>query len=174
MEKPLLVLKPNIASAIAPIFAKSFLTMLPAGIVLLVIAYLLKSFSIIEASAKATILTVSLGFLALVFFPMKYRLIMLRFTNYHFYKTHVISTFKFIKIKRNSLPYTQITNIRIYVSFWDRICGSGKIALNTAERGAPGLMLYYIKDPYKIEKMLHSLIHKYYGDSMGKPPGEDK
>ena len=58
METPLLVLKPNLASAIAPIFAKSFLTMLPAGIALLVIAYLLEFFSIIEASSRALILTV--------------------------------------------------------------------------------------------------------------------
>ena len=99
---------------------------------------------------------------------MKYKLLMLRFTKYYFYKTHVVSVFKFIKVKRSSLPYTQITNIKIHVSFWDRICGAGKIALNTAERESSGLMLYYIKDPYKLEKMLHSLIHKYYGDSMGK------
>lgn len=168
MEKPLLVLKPNLASAIVPIFAKSFLTMLPAGIALFIIAYAVKLFNIIEASSRATIITACLVFLALVLFHMKYKLLMLRFTTYYFYKTHVISTFKFIKIKRNSLPYTQLTNIKIHVSFWDRLCRCGKIVLSTAEGGSPGLMLYYIKDPHKIEKMLHSLIHKYYGDSVGK------
>ena len=173
MEKPLLVLKPNLASAIAPIFAKSFLTMLPAGIALLVIAYLLEFFSIIEASARALMLAVIIGFLVLVFFSMKYKLLMLRFTKYYFYKTHVVSVFKFIKVKRISLPYTQITNIKIHVSFWDRICGAGKIALNAAGNGAPSLILYYIKDPYEIEKMLHSLIHKYYGDSMGNLSHEE-
>lgn len=173
MEKPLLVLKPNLASAIAPIFAKSFLTMLPFGIVLLIIAYLLKLFNIIENSAKTLILIIILGFLVLVFFSMKYKLLMLRFTKYYFYKTHVVSVFKFIKVKRSSLPYTQITNIKIHVSFWDRICGAGKIALNAAGNGAPSLILCYIKDPYEIEKMLHSLIHKYYGDSMGKLSHEE-
>ena len=167
MEKPLLVLKPNLTSAIAPIFLKSFLTMLPFGIALLVIAYILKLFSVIETT-RALMLMAMLGFLALVLFRMKYRLLMLRFTKYYFYKTHVISIFKFIKIRRNSLPYTQITNIKIHVSFWDRICKSGKIALSAAENGAPSMILLYIKDPYKIEKMLHSLIQKYYGGSMGK------
>ena len=173
MEKPLLVLKPNLASAIAPIFAKSFLAMLPAGIVLSIIAYALKLFSIIGYSSKAILITLLLGFLALVFFSMKYKLLMLRFTKYYFYKTHVVSVFKFIKVKRISLPYTQITNIKIHVSFWDRICGAGKIALNAAGNGAPSLILYYIKDPYEIEKMLHSLIHKYYGDSMGNLSHEE-
>src|SRR3989338_7046383 len=168
MEKPLLVLKSNLASAIAPIFIKSFLTMLPFGIVLWIIAYALKFFSIIEVSTGALMLAAMLGFLALVFFKMKYKLLMLRFTKYYFYKTHVISVFKFIKVRRSSLPYTQITNIKIQVSFWDRICGAGKIALNAAENGAPSMILLYIKDPYKIEKMLHSLIQKYYGGSMGK------
>lgn len=174
MEKPLLVLKPNLMSAIVPIFAKSLLTMLPFGIAIFAIAYALKFSDIIGYSSRATAITVFIVFLALVLLRMKYRLLMLRFTKYYFYKTHVISIFKFIKIRRNSLPYTQITNIKIHVSFWDRICGAGKIALNAAEGGSSSLVLYYIKDPYKIEKMLHSLIHKYYGDSMGKPPGEDK
>ncbi|MBI2134705.1 PH domain-containing protein [Candidatus Woesearchaeota archaeon] len=168
MEKHLLVLKPNLASAILPLFFKSTLKMLPFGIALLITAYALNFSGIINYSSKAINITAFIVFLALAFLPMKYNLMRLHFTKYYFYKTHVMSIFKFIKVKRSSLPYTQITNIKIIASPWDRLWRTGKIALNTAERGSSGLMLYYIKDPYEIEKMLHSLIQKYYGNSIGK------
>jgi len=172
MEKPLLILKPSLTSAIVPIFAKSFLKLLPVGIILLIVAYALQFLSIIEASFQSLTMVVSLIFLIVVVFPMKFKLMMLGFTKYYFYKTHVISIFKFIKIKRNSLPYTQITNIKIHISFWDRICRTGKISLSTAERGVPGMILTYIKKPYEIEKMLHSSIHKYYESGVGNLSNE--
>ena len=168
MEKPLLVLKPNLGCAIVPLFLKSFFTMIPAGIVLLVTAYALKLLNIIEYSSRAAIITASIVFLALVLFPMKYKLMTIHFTKYYFYKTHVISIFKFINVKRSSLPYTQISNIKIHVSLWDRLCGCGKIALNTSQKETHGMTLYYIKKPHEIEKMLHSLIQKYYGNTMEK------
>jgi len=169
MEKPLLVLKPNLVSAILPLFARSFAALLPIGITIMILSLLLKFLGFIGNSAKDLIAIVSAGFLAIAFFHMKYKLMMLHFTRYYFYKTHVISIFKFIKVRRDSLPYTQIANIKVNVSFWDRICRCGKIALNTAGKRNAGLRLYYIKNPHKIEKMLHSLIYEYYADVMERP-----
>ncbi len=170
MEKHLLVLKPNLKCAIAPLYVKSILKMLPAGILLLVGAFMMKFFNVIEVSSSDLAIAVVAVFFALAFFPMKYKLMNLHFTTYYFYKTHVTSIFKFIKVKRNSLPYTQITNVKIHVSFWERICRAGKIALNASGKGANSMILPYIKKPHEVEEKLQSLMHKYYEDTTGKAP----
>lgn len=164
MEEPLLVLKPNLKCAIIPLFLKSAFKMIPAGVILLILAFILKFINVVDVTTNDLILTTLIVYFGLSILPMKYKLMNLHFTRYYLYETHIISIFKFITVKRISLPYTQINGIKLHANFWERLFRSGKIALNNSQSGSPGMILLYVKKPYMVEKKLHSLIQKYYKD----------
>ncbi|MBR9676250.1 PH domain-containing protein [Candidatus Woesearchaeota archaeon] len=92
--------------------------------------------------------------------PTIYKFVILYNIKYHFFKTHVLSEFKLLKIDRKSIPYSQVVNITTNISLWDRLCKAGDIILHTADDEAPNLTLYYIDDPVKVEQFIYGMIKK--------------
>lgn len=155
MEKPLLTLKPNLVNALIPLYLKYTIYLAPLFILLYAVSVFRPELQYIS----------SIGYLVLfllltALIPMIIHVIILGNTHYIFHRGYVIRNFKFIVIKRFSIPYSQIVNVKTDISLWDRICKSGDIILHSAENKAPDLVLHYIKDPLKIEKGLYNLVIK--------------
>ncbi len=160
MEKPLLTLKPNATNAAVPEVLKSFLYSLGIVVLLFGISSLLKRFDIIVLSTSKVIMLLIPILLVVAAIPLAIKLVILYNTNYHFFRGHLVSEFKFFRMKRHSLPYKQIVNIVIDISFWDRLCKAGDIVISTAEDKRPELTLRYIKDPMKVESAIYAMINK--------------
>lgn len=159
MEKPLLVLKPNIVNALFPLFLRNFFYSFIIVIFLFGLSFVLKQSHIIDYPTRKIIFWLIFFLIAMLIIPLLFKLISLYYTKYYFFKSHVTSEFKFIRIKRYSVPYHQIVNITTRISLWDRICKAGDITLHTAEDKSADLVLYYIKNPMKIESGLYKMIH---------------
>lgn len=52
-------------------------------------------------------------------------------TTYKFYAHYVEYEFKFFKEKIHSVNYSQITDIQVKRTLWDRICGVGDLEIHT-------------------------------------------
>jgi uncharacterized membrane protein YdbT with pleckstrin-like domain len=160
MEKPLLVLKPNIINALLPTFIRNLFYSFIAALVLFGVFLLLRLFNFIDYSTRLVIFFLIIFLLVVSIIPLLAKIVTLSITKYYFFRAHVVLESKLIKIKRESVPYHQIVNITIDISLWDRLCKAGDIILHTAKEESPDIILYYIKEPEKIESALHRLIIK--------------
>lgn len=158
MEKPLMAMKPSIINALLPIFIRNLFFSFIIILVLYAVSQTLITFGVITVAAvDVTIWLVGLLFLFAIA-PLVIRIIVLYNTVYYFFKTHAISEFEFIIIKKYSLPYDKISNITVNISIWDRLCRAGDITLHTAEDVTPDLVLKYIKNPRKMEGRVYRMI----------------
>ena len=160
MEKPLLTLKPNIPNAVIPTLIKDLVYSFIFTAIIFVLIMAAKTFNFVTYPTKTIIFWLIIVLLFFTAAPLAFRLIKLHNTYYYFFRTHVMSEFKFIKVKRDSIPYPQIVSITTNISLWDRFCQAGDVILRTAEDKAPDLVLYYIKKPKKIEADLYKMIFK--------------
>lgn len=161
MEKPLLILKPSIPNALIPIFLRYlFLSLIPA-LILYGLIISLKIFNFVDFPNKKIIYWLVILLFIILIMLLFIRVIILTSTKYYFFKTNVLSEFRLIIIRRHSVPYNQIVNIKTNISLWDRFCKAGDIILHTAEDTDPDLTLSYIKDPEKIEKSIYHAIYSY-------------
>lgn len=146
MEKALLNLKPNLVNALIPVVLRNLLWALVVSFVLFIFL-----------SLKIVIIVLFVIFLV----PLAIQIILLSSTTYHFFKTRVVSEFKFVMIKRTSVHYNNIVRIATNISIWDRMCKAGDITLHTAEDRTPDLVLKFIDKPRKVENIINGLIRKY-------------
>ena len=158
MEKPLLILKPSLVNAILPTFLRNLFYAFILVLILFGIAIVLETFNIVDYPNKVLwllglLLVISIG-------SVLVKIINLFNTSYYFFKTHVSREFEFFTVKKQSAPYSQIVNISVDISIWDRVCNAGDITLHTAEDVAPDLILHFIKEPEKIERGIYNLIHR--------------
>ena len=157
MERPLLVLKPNLLNSIVPTFSKNLFYSSMIMLILYGLLTLLEKLNIFELGVNKIFwgIILILLFSTLLFLI---KVVILHYTTYSFFRIHVTREFKLFSVKKHSVPYTQITNISIDISIWDRMCKAGDITLNTAEDIAPNLILHYVKDPEKIENGIYKII----------------
>jgi len=155
MDKPLFTLKPNVINALFPLVMKNLLYFSIVSIIFSLSRNLFSPISYINDNKFWIFFALALIFLI----PLLIKIIILYNIKYYFYKTHVVYEFEFIYIKKLSLPYHQIANISTKISLWDRLCNAGDIILYTPEDVGPNLVLQFIKEPHKIEKMIYQLTH---------------
>ena len=160
MKKEELILKPNIVNGIIPIFLKNFTDSFLIVLLIGGVSFLLKELGVIKYTNSSIITGLIILLFVMSLFSVLFKILLISNTRYYFYKTHVVSDFQLIKIKRMSVPYNQIVNITVDVSLWDRLCNAGDIIIHTAEDKAPDLTLFYIKNPKKMELSIYKMIHK--------------
>ncbi len=160
MEKPEFTIKPNIINALLLVFLKYIIKLGLISIVLFFFLLIIKSMGFFEISIGTLIFWLASIVFLFTILLLSYKIFILSFTTYYFYKTHLTSEFKFLVKKKFSVSYTRITNITTDVSVWDRICNAGDVIVHTAENKAPDLTLYYIKNPDKIEHLLYKHAHQ--------------
>jgi len=112
-----------------------------------------------ELTIKQIIYPLIIALFVILIISLLIKIVILSSTKYYFFNNHITSEFKLIIIKRHSVPYHQIVNIRTDISLWDRFCKAGDIVLHTAEDKDPDLVLNYIKDPEKIERAIYNMIY---------------
>jgi len=159
METPEFTIKPNIVNALLLVFFKYIIKLGIISLVLFFFLLFIKSIGFFDISIPMLIFWLSSIAFLFTILLLSYRIFILSFTTYYFYKTHLTSEFKFLVKKKFSVSYTQITNVTTDVSVWDRICNAGDIIVHTAENQSSDLTLYYIKDPDKIEHLLYKHAH---------------
>ena len=159
MEKPELTIKPNILNALLLVFLKYLLKLGLISFILFLLLLLIRTIGFFQIPVSTLIVWFVGLVLLFTLLLLSYRIFILSFTTYYFYRTHLTSEFKFLVKKKFSVSYTQITNVTTDVSVWDRICNAGDIIVHTAENQSSDLTLYYIKDPDKIEHLLYKHAH---------------
>ncbi|MFH1664331.1 MAG: hypothetical protein ABH986_06040, partial [archaeon] len=126
MEKHLLVLKPSLFNALIPTFIKNLVYSFIVVLILFGVSVLLETVNIINTYSNKLfwliiiLIVFSIG-------PLIIKMIVLFNTNYYLFKTHVLSEFRFLAVKKQSVPYNQIVNISVDISIWDRVCNAGNI-----------------------------------------------
>lgn len=165
MSGPLYVMKPNKFNALVPSFFKSLFYSAILVAVFFIASGALMSLGVLQYPFDNVFW--SLVILAvLTAFPLLIRMIILLKTTYYFYSGHVSKEFKFFIIKKESVPYSQITNISIDISIWDRICRAGDVILHTAEDKKPDLRLPYMRRPREVERGIYNIMR---GKTAPKP-----
>lgn len=158
MVKPVFTLSPDLVNALFP----EFLQKLVVGIIITFIMYsvylALSALKIVTLSFNQVIGWFALGLVLVTMFPLLVKIFILLNTKFYFFHDRVESEFKFIMIKSQSALYSQIVNIRVEISVWDRICNAGSVVLCTADDREPNIILRYIKDPKKVEHVIYRLI----------------
>tara|TARA_Y100000310_G_C20629036_1_gene787574 strand:+ start:560 stop:1063 length:504 start_codon:yes stop_codon:yes gene_type:complete len=161
MKKLPLKLKPNILNALLPELLKNLFYSLIFSAILFGVLYGLIKFKIISFTISRSLIVAAIILIIGVFLPTITKIFVLSNTYYYFFKDHLVTEFKFFKVKRTSVPYSQIVNIIVNITIWDRFCKAGDIIIHTAEDKQSGdLVLKYIKDPSKIEHSLYQMIGK--------------
>ncbi|MFH1591438.1 MAG: PH domain-containing protein [archaeon] len=167
MEQPHLVIKPDIPNALVPQFAK-YAALGIIALLLLLLAGIDQLFSgIMIFGSPITIFYICLGSFILVLLWVGIASLFLHSTTYSFYDDYVLKEFKFLVIKRASVPYSQIVNLTTVISIWDRLSKAGDIVLHTAEDRTPDVVLKYVNRPEGVEREIHAMIRKH---SSGQPP----
>ncbi len=158
MDKPLYTFKPNLMNSLFPEFLKQLLFSLFIVGGLYGLLRLLTSLNIYTLP-KQNLWLFILGTI-MVLSSLFFKIITLINTSYFFYHNHVTREFKFLIVRKHSIPYNQITNLTLDVSVWDRICKAGDLTLHTAEDKEPNLILKYVNNPEKVENLIHGIIEK--------------
>ena len=153
MEKGPITIKPDITNAILPLILKDGTISAIISLALYGVLYLMKFFELIQATNSQIQGYVLLTFLIIILVTTSVRIFLLLNTSYHFFKSHVTSEIKFFTLKSHSIPYSQISNMRIHISIWDRISNAGDIIIHTAD-DSEDLFIKYVKNPKLIEKKI--------------------
>ena len=154
------VLKPSLLNGLIPIAIRKVPKAFIITVVIGVLALFFRLIKVLPFTYSLIFFLLIIIFLILTFIPLAIDFFTLLFTKYIFFKDHVIFEFKFLVVKRRSVPYSQIVGIQTNISIWDRICNAGDIVLYTAEDKAPEIVLYYIRNPLHVEKHLYSVMGK--------------
>lgn len=157
MEKPILILRPSVVNALFPSMMKSIGISLVVTAFIYGIAFLLNLLNIINLTMKFTILSILIPFVIIALIPFTVLLIILRCTTYFFYHSNITKQFKLVIIKKHSVLYNQITNLKIQISLWDRLTNAGDIVMHTAEH-SDDLTLKFIPNTEEIEHKIYNLI----------------
>ena len=160
MEEEILILKPSVINALVPVFAKNLLYAILLGSVAFGLFWLLITFGTVDYRIEQTIIWLIMFLIIFPTIPTFLNLILLHNTKYIFYKTHIVSEFELIKVKRHSTPYHQIVNVTSHVSIWDRFCRAGDLTMHTAEDNLPDLTLFYVRYPENIESKIYEMIRQ--------------
>ena len=158
MQKPLLILQPSLINAIIPSILKNLFISIIICIAFFILYLPLTLLKIIVYNTTHIILSLLAVLLIITIIPLIIELIILKSTRYYFFRTHIIHEFKFINIKRKSVPYSQIVNVSNDISLWDRFCKAGDITLHTAEDEDPDIKLKYIKKPKIVENAIYKMV----------------
>ena len=159
-EKAKLTLKPHLTNALIPLFLKNLTYTITITFILLFVTIILEKLNIFTLNNKflwTIILIILLTTISIIFKAMT-----LNSTNYHLYKTHLIKEYKLINIKKEYVPYSQIANITVEISLWDRICNAGDIRIHTSDDSVD-IILNFIENPQEIEKKIYTLVNKAKG-----------
>ena len=160
MEKPLFVTKPHIINGLFPIFLKNLTYSVVFSLILYAVSFILRYFNLINYS-NAVIISFLIGLaIVIALVPLFIKIINLGTTTYYFFKNHLVSESGLFGKAKHSVPYSQITDLAIDVSLWDKLCNAGDLTLHTANDQNPDLVLYYLKDIDTIENILNKAIHK--------------
>lgn len=151
-----LTLKPSILNALLPTFARNCCYAGIVGAFLWILTFVPTGLGLLEYNPVQGIIAFIFFVIVFSLLPMSLRLLTLWCTTYTFEKTHVTKEFRFIVVSKQTVPYHQINRVSVDISFWDRLCSAGDIALHTADEDKPDLVLHYIPEPQKIEKLLYS------------------
>ena len=160
MPKEPLVLQPRLFNALVPSFLKNLLIIIIIAAIVSVILFVLRFFEILSFTNETFILYSIILIIVLSISSLLIKIMVLTSTKYYFHSDHITKEEKIIKVKKHSIPYNQITDVRTHISFWDRISGAGRINLHTAEEGVE-FALASIQNPEKVESYLHNLISKH-------------
>ncbi len=153
-----LLLKPSIINALLPTFARNCFYAAIIGAFLWVLSFIPTGLGILRYNPVQGTIAFVIFIILFSLAPLSLRVLVLSCTTYSFEKTHVTKEFRFIIVKKQTVPYHQINRISVDISFWDRLCNAGDIALHTADEDKPDLVLHYIPEPQKIETLLYSYI----------------
>lgn len=151
--------KPKIIVALLPTFLRNILYAIPFTIVLFGIYYIIDIFANFELQNEVILFGIITFILIISILPLIAKIVIMTSTRYLFYKTHVVSEIRLIKVKRQSMPYHQIINLSVHVNLWNRLWNTGDIILHTAEESAPDLILSYIYNPSEIENSIYRMIN---------------
>ena len=158
MAKPVFTITPDLVNALFLEFLKDLFV----ALIIVGVSYsgylVLKVLKVITLTFDQILGWFILGSVLIIMFPLLLKVFVLLNTRFYFHHDRVESEFKFIIIKSQSALYSQIVNVRVEVSVWDRICNAGNIVLCTADDREPNVILRYIKDPKKVEHMIYKLI----------------
>lgn len=154
----MLTLKPSIINALFPIFLRNLFFSFITILILFGILQVLVFFNVIILTASEILIWSVALLILFAIAPLAVRIFILYNTRYYFLKTHVISEFKFIVIKKYSVSYERVSNVTVDISVWDRITRAGDITLHTAEDVKQDLVLRYIKNPREMEKTVYNMI----------------
>ncbi len=158
-QTPVFVLRPSLLNALLPSYAKHLF-----WCILIVGAFVIGSLALSAAGLTKVTLAWGipasiLGAALLAILPSAWKIFVLRNTRYVFYKTHLVSEFKFLTVKRRSVLYSSITNITAEITLWDRLCNAGDIVVHTGEDSEPDLVLQFIPKPEEVEHRIYKLAH---------------
>ncbi len=127
-------------------------------------------YKLIDYSANLnfeTEIILSLIFLTVLFSILKITkdLTFIYSTEFNFYSTHLEHKFKFIKEENHSISYSQITDVQVTKTLWDRICNVGDIHIHTGNDeylagNKNGLTLRDIKNPKNIREEIMKKVHR--------------
>lgn len=89
-----------------------------------------------------------------------FRILQYKHISYRFYEDHMIYEDDFLNQHRKTIQYTNIKEIEIRRTIWDRILNYGIIIIHTnAENRNNGIIIYSIKNPRKYYILMDGLIH---------------
>ena len=157
MSEHVTKIKPSLVNALVPIFIKDVIYSILITAIFFFTIHILKAVNVTKFSTSTKLNILIFVLVALVLTTS--RIIILTSTTYYFYNDHIKSEFKFIAIKSFAAPYSSIVNISSSISLWDRLCNASDITLHTAEDNKD-LVLRYITNPKKIEKIIYQMIKK--------------
>ena len=158
MDKPLLILKPNLINALLPSYVKNYILSLVIVWTFYGLTFFLKTIGLIQNAMVWGMWGIFLWSALLTLIPLSVRIVILMNTKYYFYDTHMLSEFKLFSIKKKSAPYTLIRSITTEITLWDRMCNSGDIVIHTADDNQPNIVLKYLNDPERVEKGIYHLV----------------
>lgn len=94
-------------------------------------------------------------------FHMVFQIMQYKYITYSFYKDHMIYKDDFLNQHKKNILYSNIKEVEIRRSIWDRILNFGIIVIYTnAENDASnGLVIYGLKDPNVYYEKIDDLIH---------------
>lgn len=113
--------KPKIIVALLPTFLRNILYAIPFTIVLFGIYYIIDIFANFELQNEVILFGIITFILIISILPLIAKIVIMTSTRYLFYKTHVVSEIRLIKVKRQSMPYHQIINLSVHVILWNRL-----------------------------------------------------
>ena len=152
-----LILTSNIFNAFAPEFLKhlfiNFLFFLPLFFTYLLLEYLFK----LEFRAIALFSLIGLTILYSII-KISRRLFDTLNTKYIFTAYTIEKHWGYFSHSSHSLNYSQITDVELTMTFWDKLCNVGDLIIHTANDSHTGdnlrasLILHDIKNPKKLKQ----------------------